>query len=124
MFIDAKSPRGSASDSLMAQVHVDNVLAVHALLTAQAESMSRALRGANQLRAVPRCADDVVSVDAQKLFQAKIDQILDIHQAHLDEVVEAAERLREAALQYRYTDADIAGALAPARERFGLPALS
>ena len=121
MAIDANVPRGTVSDSLMTQVDASNVLAVHALLAAQAESMAATLRGANWLRATPRCADDVVSVDAQKLFQAKIDTILDVHLAHLDEIVEAAARLREAALQYRYTDADIAGALVPARERLGLP---
>jgi hypothetical protein len=108
----------------MVQIDAHNVLAVHALLAAQAEAMVVALRDANGLRAIPRCGDDVVSVDAQAAFQAKIDSILDIHQAHADEVREAADRLREAALQYRYTDDDIAAALVPARERLGLPALS
>ncbi|MBC3191374.1 PE domain-containing protein [Pseudonocardia sp. C8] len=105
----------------MTQVGPENVLAVHALLRAQAESMAAALRAANWLQAIPRCGDDVVSVDAQALFQQKINAILDVHHAHVDEIREAADRLREAALQYRYTESDIIGALAPAREQLGLP---
>ena len=107
----------------MAQVGVDNVLAVHAMLAAQAEAMNAALRAADWMRDIPRCADDPVSVDAKAVFQLKIDQILDVHDAHLEEIVEAAGRLREAAYEYRYTEADIETALVPARESFGLPTI-
>jgi hypothetical protein len=108
----------------MAQVGPENVLAVHAILAAQAEAMNAALSAADWMRDIPRCGDDPVSIDAKAAFQPKIDRILQVHRAHLDEVTEAVDRLREAALQYRYTDDDIAAALVPARERLGLPALS
>lgn len=91
------------------------------LFAAQADALCTALTGADWLRDIPRCADDPVSADAKVLVQAKVDRILDAHWAHLAEIAEAAARLREAALQYRYTEDDLAGALAPARARLGLP---
>lgn len=95
----------------MTQIDVDNVVAAYALFTRQAEEMQRVLREAEWVRRMERCGDDPISFDAQTIFQAKIDQIFDVHQAHLDEIREAANRLREAALQYGYTDDDVAAAL-------------
>ena len=45
--------------------------------------------------------------DAKTVFQPKISEILRVHTAHFNEVREAADRLREAALQYGYTDIDV-----------------
>lgn len=95
----------------MTEITTHNVLAVHAVLARQADSISSALRDADWMRDIPRCADDPISRDAKTIFQTKIIAILDVHQAHLDEIREAANRLREAALQYGYTDDDVAAAL-------------
>ena len=46
----------------------------------------------------------MISVDARTVFQSKIDQILDTHAAHLEELREARDRLKEAATQYGLTD--------------------
>lgn len=116
--IDANHPRGTASDSLMTQIHTGNVVATHALLAAQAERMYELLYQADWMRDMQRCGDDPVSFDAKKVFQPKVNHILDIHWAHFHEVREAAERLREAARQYGHADADVESAFEAARQQF------
>ncbi|MEU6696690.1 hypothetical protein [Pseudonocardia sp. NPDC046786] len=100
MHIDARLPRGTASDSLMTQIHIGNVLQTHAALEQQAIAVQLALHDASDLRSIPRCGDDPISRDAQKMFQAKIDHILDTHDVYLAELREACTRLKEAAVQY------------------------
>ena len=101
MDIDARLPRGTASDSLMTQIDVSNVLQTHAVLREQADSIQLALNvAALNLTNIPRCGDDPVSRDAQRMFQRKIDHILATHNAHLAELNEACRRLHEAAVQY------------------------
>ncbi|WP_344024452.1 hypothetical protein [Pseudonocardia kongjuensis] len=100
MDIDARVPRGTASDSLMTQINISNVLEVHAALEHQIHSIQTAIIKAAPLRNIPRCGDDLVSRDAQKMFQAKIDHILDTHDVYLAELHEACTRLKDAAVQY------------------------
>lgn len=100
MDTDAHAPRGTASDSLMTQIDVGNVRQVRAALLYEMDSIQRALRDAGDLRAIPRCGDDPVSRDAQRMFQAKINHIIDTHQARVDELHEACERLDLAAQAY------------------------
>ncbi|BBG04288.1 MULTISPECIES: hypothetical protein [Pseudonocardia] len=106
MAIDAFRPRGTASDSLMTQINITNVQQVRAALATQAGSIQEALRTASGLTAIPRCGDDPISRDAQKMFQAKINHIIDTHTAHLAELLEACRRLDEAAVQYGLVEAD------------------
>lgn len=108
MDIAANTPRGTASDNLMSQVNVDNVMQVHRMLAQQVVAMQRALGEAAWLRDIPRCANDLVSIDAKKVFQPKIDQILRVHEEHLNEVREARDRLEDAALQYGFTENEVA----------------
>ncbi|ALE74047.1 hypothetical protein AD006_22980 [Pseudonocardia sp. EC080610-09] len=49
----------------MTQVGPESVLAVHAVLAAQAEAMNAALSAADWMRDIPRCGDDPVSIDAK-----------------------------------------------------------
>ena len=91
----------------MAQVDATNVLAVRNQLRFQAEEMQQALREAAHCFPVKPCGRDVVSLDAATLFDEKVQHLVEIHVAHLNEVVEAAERLHEAALQYGYTEDSI-----------------
>ncbi|MFP5023252.1 hypothetical protein [Pseudonocardia phyllosphaerae] len=123
MTIHANAPRGTASDSLMVQINPDNVLQAHAVFASHAEAILRQLVRASFWRRVDRPGDDPISVDAQRLFQDKIDTILDVHRAHYEEILEVARRLKEAALQYQFTEDEVTAVLKPERERFGLPPL-
>lgn len=119
MTIDANRPRGTESDSLMTQIHADNVVAVHALLAAQAGRMREILEDADWMRDLPLPGEDPISRDAKDwCFQPKVNQILDVHWAHYYEVQEAADRLREAARQYGHTEADVEAAFAAQRVAF------
>lgn len=120
MTVDAHQSRGTASDSLMAQINVDNVVAVHALLAAQAARMRELLLNANWMQDLPLPGQDPISRDARELFQPKVNQILDVHWAHYAEVREAADRLREAARQYGHDDNEITSAFAAESERFAV----
>ena len=94
-------------DGLVAQVNVDNVLQVARLLRRQADDIERTLvERAWQLRVVP-CGNDPVSRDAQELFQAKIDQIIDVHWAHWEELQAAVDALRHSADRYRFTEDEL-----------------
>lgn len=108
MDIDARLPRGTASDSLMTQIDIGNVLQVRDALAQQARAIQQALEGAGKLTDIPRCGDDPVSRDAQKMFQREIDRIIAAHKAHIAELDEACARLGEAARQYGLTDDDTA----------------
>jgi len=96
----------------MTQITVTNVLQTHAALTKQADAMQIALVDASlNLTNIPRCGEDPVSKDAQRAFQAKIDLILRMHNAHLAELREACERLRQAAVQYGLIEDDVTDSL-------------
>ncbi|MEU6696476.1 hypothetical protein [Pseudonocardia sp. NPDC046786] len=109
MDIDARLPRGTASDSLMTQIDIGNVLQVRDALAQQARSIQKALREAYGLANIGRCGDDPVSRDAQRMFQAKIDSIFAAHRAHVAELDEACARLGEAARQYGLVEDEAAG---------------
>lgn len=88
----------------MIQIDISNVMEAYRLFDRQAASMQRTIQRSSSLRDIPACGEDVISVDARALFQTKIDEILDAHIAHLDELREARDRLREAAEQYGLVD--------------------
>lgn len=92
---------------LVAQVNVDNVLQVAAQLRKQADDISRELYTRAPDLVVGSCGRDPVSLDAQQLFQRKIDQILEVHWRHVEELRAAVEALRQAAHRYGYTDSII-----------------
>ncbi|WP_179956591.1 PE domain-containing protein [Pseudonocardia autotrophica] len=100
MDIDARLPRGTASDSLMTQIDIGNVLQVRDALAEQSRSIQQALRAAYGLSNIGRCGDDPVSRDAQKMFQREIEEIFAAQRAHIAELDEACDRLGEAARQY------------------------
>ncbi|ANY05510.1 PE domain-containing protein [Pseudonocardia sp. HH130630-07] len=103
----AHEPRGTESDSLMVQVDRDNVLGICSELRYQVEQMYTALETADRNAVQPPCGDDPVSIDAARAFDAKIEQIRDVHWAHLAEIERAIGRLREAAAEYGFTNDDI-----------------
>ena len=98
-------------EGLVAQVNVDNVLQVAAVLRRQADDMAERLFAADQDLRVRPCGDDPVSRDARDLFQAKIDQIMAVHWAHWTEVTAACEALRSTARDYGHTEDAITAAL-------------
>ncbi|GAA1392511.1 hypothetical protein GCM10009613_37450 [Pseudonocardia kongjuensis] len=114
MDIDARLPRGTASDSLMTQIHIGNVLQVRDALAEQARSIRQALDDARGLTEIPRCADDPVSRDAQRMFQREINAILAAHTAHVAELKEACVRLGEAAREYGLVEEEAAGSFGSA----------
>lgn len=100
----------SINEDLLSQVNAENVLAAAALFQKQADDLRARLHGASQELQVGRCGGDPVSADAQRMFQARIDQIIRVHWAHHEELTAAVAALRAAARSYGHTDADIARA--------------
>ncbi|ALE74162.1 hypothetical protein AD006_23800 [Pseudonocardia sp. EC080610-09] len=94
-------------DELVAQINVDNVLQVAALLRRQADQMERALVKADRELRVEPLGADPVSRDAAESFRPKIRRILDLHWAHCEEVRSAVEALRRCAFDYGFTDTDL-----------------
>ncbi|OLM17685.1 hypothetical protein Ae707Ps1_1944c [Pseudonocardia sp. Ae707_Ps1] len=92
---------------LVAQVHVDNVLQVAALLRKQADDIEEAITSNSQRLQVIACGGDPISRDARDSFQRKIDAIVDVHWAHHDELRAAVDALHATARGYGFTDADI-----------------
>jgi hypothetical protein len=101
----------------MTQIDRANVLAVRNELQFQAEQMQRALRRARDECEVRPCGGDLVSRDAASSFGRKIDQIIAVHTAHLNEITEAVDRLGETARHYGYTEDAITASLDSARPR-------
>ncbi|GAA1394108.1 hypothetical protein GCM10009613_41740 [Pseudonocardia kongjuensis] len=122
MNIEAKRPVGTASDGLMSQISIGNVLAVHGVLAAQAERMYLLLDCSDWLRDIEAVGGDPVSLDARNSFQLKINNMLDAQWARYRELSEATERLRAAAREYGHTEDMILGELERARGE--LPPLS
>lgn len=102
-------------EGLVAQVNVDNVLQVGALLRKQADDLKAGLVRAGQDLVVQRCGDDPVSRDAQQLFQAKVEQILAVHWAHWREIMAACDALRSSAHGYGHTEAAVVASFGPGR---------
>lgn len=115
MDIPAREPRGQASDSLLLQIDIDNVMQVYRFFDHQATEMLKAQRRAAALRDIPACAGDPVSLDAAAIFQPKISAIADVHAAYVTEILEARDRLREAAQQYGLIEAGSAASFGSAR---------
>ncbi|MEU6697305.1 hypothetical protein [Pseudonocardia sp. NPDC046786] len=115
MDIEAKRPVGTASDGLMSQISIGNVLAVHGVLAAQAERMYVLLEGSRWLRTIEAVGGDPVSLDARNSFQLKINNMLDGQWARYRELSEATERLRAAAREYGHTEDMIHGEFERAR---------
>lgn len=91
-------------EGLVAQVNVDNVLQVARLLRQQADSIEATLvERAWQLRVKP-CGRNPVSEDARELFQAKVDQIIEVHWAHWEELQAAVDALYRSADRYSFTE--------------------
>lgn len=100
MRTSAHEPRNSASDSLMLQVDVENVMAVYQRLDEQVRALRTKRHDVLNLKNVPPCAEDPVSLDAVTVFQPKIDSITKIHAEYVTEIAEARDRLKRAAQEY------------------------
>lgn len=107
MTTPAHVPRGTESDSLLVQVHVGNVLQVRNVFLKEERDIASVLRRARRELTLRPCGTDPVSDDVTPMFQAKIDHIVETHWAHVRELHESTERLREAALDYGFTDDEI-----------------
>ncbi|ANY07522.1 hypothetical protein AFB00_15850 [Pseudonocardia sp. HH130630-07] len=94
------------------QIDQDNVLGVRHALQFQADQMQVALFDARKAVDQPPCGADPVSIEAAQAFDEKILQIIAVHEAHRLEIVGAVDRLRDAALEYGYTDQDIENSFA------------
>lgn len=101
------SSLGTESDSLLTQIHIGNVLQVRNVLLRQQMDIEKLLTDAKQNLQLGRAGGDPISADVTPLFQAKIDQLLSVHWAHVHELTEATERLRQAALHYGFTDDEV-----------------
>lgn len=108
----------------MTQIHIGNVLQVHGSFASEADAIYKTLSAADWMREIGRCGDDPISLDAQSMFQRKINHIIDVHWAHHAELTEAVTRLRRAAREYAFTDDEILEVFNGYREEFGLTPLS
>ncbi len=84
----------------MLQVNADNVMDVYQRLDDRVRQMQARRRAMWNLRSMPACADDPVSVDAVVVFQPKINRIVDTHENYLNEMRDARDRLKQAAQEY------------------------
>ena len=100
MTTPAHGSRGTASDPLLLQVDVDNVLRVGRVLATQRDALETALTRAERDLDLSPCGLDPVSNDAAQLFRPKLQEIKAVHWAHLEEVEEATNRLADAARHY------------------------
>lgn len=100
MQTSAHVPQGNASDSLMLQINIDNVASVYQRMDEQVRTMQESRWIASRLRSLPPCGDDPVSRDAVTVFQPKVDTIVGTHENYLREVVDARDRLKQAAQEY------------------------
>lgn len=107
----AQVPRGSASDGLLLQLDVTNVLQVRDVLVDQIDSMQRALSKAERPLNLGPCGGDPVSLQAAERFGTKLQEIKAVHWAHVAELQEATDRLAEAARHYGFTDEHLGGSL-------------
>lgn len=123
MKTSAHVPQGSASDSLMLQVDADSVLGVYRRMDEQVRSMQESRWTATRLRNLPACGDDPVSRDAVTVFQPKVDAIIRIHEGYLRELVDARERLKQAAQEYGLIENENAVTLKPTTPSYNGPLL-
>ncbi|WP_226361550.1 PE domain-containing protein [Pseudonocardia sp. ICBG1142] len=84
----------------MLQVDVENVMAVYQRLDEQVRALRTKRHDVLNLKNVPPCAEDPVSLDAVTVFQPKIDSITKIHAEYVTEIAEARDRLKRAAQEY------------------------
>lgn len=84
----------------MMHVNADNVMDLYQRLDDRVRQMQARRRAMWNLRNMPACADDPVSVDAVFVFQPKINRIVDTHEDYLNEMRDARDRLKQAAQEY------------------------
>lgn len=106
----------TALDHLTLQVNPDNVMAVYKVFRDHAETLHRQLQELSNDTTIGLCGLDPVSRDAQVAFGAKVSQLLGIHWAHQRELEVAAEHVKQIALGYGHTEAEITAMMA-ARQR-------
>ena len=96
----AHEARGTASDPLIVQIDISNVLRVGQVLASQRDALELALSRAERELDLTPCGLDPVSGDAAQQFRTKLQQIKAVHWAHFEEIREATDRLVEAARHY------------------------
>lgn len=91
------------------QVNRDNILAVHKVFRDHADELERELRLLSLTAKIGLCGGDPVSAVAAGAgsFGGKVGELLDVHRAHQRELVVAADHLRQIALSYGHTEAEI-----------------
>lgn len=107
MTTSAHRPRGTASDALLLQVHVGNVLQVRAAYLRQRDAVDTAVVNARRDFSLRPCGGDPVSNDYTPEFQSKLTAIADVHERHVRELDDAIERLEDAAREYGLTEDQI-----------------
>lgn len=121
MSTSAHTPRGSVSDVLMLQVNADNIIVVYQQMDDHLRQMQAGRRVRGNLRNVPACADDPVSLDAVVVFQPKINSLVDVHERYVDEVRDARDRLKQAAQEYGLIEDENAATLQPTTPPYNGP---
>lgn len=99
------------------QVNAGNVLQVRAAFLAQQNALQAATTQARHDFSITPCGGDPVSDDYTPEFQRKLSAIVEVHERHVRELMEATDRLGEAALEYGYTEDEIGNSLAGFLER-------
>ncbi|WP_337830874.1 hypothetical protein [Pseudonocardia sp. TMWB2A] len=107
----------------MLQVNIENVMKVYQRLNDQVRNLRSGGQTADQLRIIPPCGQDPVSLDAVTVFQPKIDSITRTHTEYVTEVVEARDRLKSAAQEYGLIEDENAATLKPTTSPYNGPLL-
>lgn len=106
----------SINEDLLSQINVDNVLKVAVVFQQHADEIEEILLRTRMDLVVGLCGDDPISAEARASFQAKVDHIRAVHEAHAEELRAAVAALRRSASTYGYTEREIVASLGPLDE--------
>ena len=112
--VGAHLPAGQALvadlDHVGYQVNRENVLGVYSVLANEAERLSKVMQDNGHKLEVGLCGGDPVSYDAQHGFSAKLDRLRTQCNDYVYSLAKAAERVRQAARAYGYSEDQITAA--------------
>jgi hypothetical protein len=113
--VGAHLPAGQALvadlDHVGYQVNRENVLGVYSVLANEARRLALVMDEQGHKLKIEPCGGDPVSYDAERGFNTKLDNLRAQCNSYVYSLANAAERLKDAAQAYGYTEAQIGESL-------------